>query len=1440
MTTIQDEPINKVVGIQDGTIPDAIPMPSIEGQPLKDIRAAQAAVLKSEAQDISVLEAFSTVHPESVTKSGAAVRQEAATELHERTMVDARDLFYNQAITDNLPTEDTLTALNTVETIENEGKSRESFPINQYVDAIASPNLEPDRKEDLRTNLYLQDKLNELSQDVTGWEIAKDILLSVLIAPKDLFDMYQATGSVSPWQQEATYRKMAEWFQGLPNDEKIKMWPAVQEWVTDAMPRGTAVEFLAGLIDPAAAEGTADELTIFGSIDAALLGAGAVAGAFKLRKVLNPIKAGTRAGDYERSADANFVIMDNPDSAGALGIDELQANLNALPFDGEIIDDAVDSALSPAVHERIFQFRDRLKQQFNDMADAKTFTREGFLDTEDRARAQRRLTDEWEFYVKETYADQDKIAKLDSIDEVPDGMNFQFTVTNADGSEVKDTYKGKFTTDDIGFWQSVPNQSAWKSEKAQANNTDFMSTVNAAIRLDNTASAVATQLKSVIKDASKPIRGFKGKPKKVRIQEVDDILITGDDMTKEFTPQALKAGVNGIKLDEDQIEYYYNMRGVMNGLGILRNMDARRAMDARGVKMLNINDHDQFFGEVVDDAAAASQRVRGLNKVWKFDDIGHSVDVSDLNMGELYGEGYRLTRLEEDAILGGARYQHVLVKTEKLEPLPSVVLDLKRGYIPRVNPKATYFVQAFRPSAIDGVQDVARKAVRSFDNKADADKFASEIFARAEAEGFETGTTFRVVEDGELEAFKAGDSGAGQSGGLVYSPRARKPIPHNDGDSATVPRTSAMEAIELYLENTKNYMTRNDFRMGMRRKWEKTAEFKLGKKVSFEDGENIANTELKTLWDKIHTYSGFMDKSERHWEQTVKGVYEWSLSKFGRNRISDFILTQRQKDPAARLRSATFHSLLGMFNPVQLWVQAQGAAVAMGMNLTNPVRLQKVFRQQNALALNQHVNFDDSAKITKGIAKAAGFESVEEMKSMDALWKKSGLYDGVLSNADVEAAARGFPTSRNAVRRFADSGLMFFRAGELFNRRLAFLTAVDELGGPTKLASSDTLFKEALDRTNNLILNLGKANRAQWQKGALSIPLQFMQIQFKTIESILGLNGAFKGPEMAKMMFAQLALYGSAGVFGGTWALRQIANAQGIDQIDINNMDEGTLRSITGGFSDWFAYQMGAHVIVSDRGALLNGMDQTVLSLFTEEMSAFEWLFGPSSVAPTRFVNKWRQLSNMFVSPQDINGQVSFEASDVTDTLAFIGRGMGELASSPFSLTNQLNKAMLMQDLGVIRDKNGNLVAAPTNGFNWQTEWATAIGFKPELLQRKFDLSEINEETRQYVLFRSNMLVMNWDTFLQEWERARVEERDLDEDTLRQFRKRQNVLLNSISSPGVRQRVLESFQNRLTQRRQGNSQLDRQMQTYYENMLLDLAGEFTSADTRLIQTRETN
>jgi hypothetical protein len=169
----------------------------------------------------------------------------------------------------------------------------------------------------------------------------------------------------------------------------------------------------------------------------------------------------------------------------------------------------------------------------------------------------------------------------------------------------------------------------------------------------------------------------------------------------------------------------------------------------------------------------------------------------------------------------------------------------------------------------------------------------------------------------------------------------------------------------------------------------------------------------------------------------------------------------------------------------------------------------------------------------------------------------------------------------------------------------------------------------------------------------------------------------------------------------------------------------------------------------------------------------------------------------------------------------------------------------LMTDLGVLRDKNGSHISAPIGGYNPQTEWAALIGFKPNDLQKRFDLSEQNQAERDYVQFRSTMLLKQFDEFLMALERARVDGKDLTEEQKRQFRVDRQVQIDALE-PEVRIKVLRSFRQRLEGRRAGNSQLDRQQQRYWDNATIKLVDDgfqnpirqgtgIISDDTRIIQ-----
>lgn len=1445
----------------------------VELEKTKLRRTVQAAVIAAEVTETSVTNQFNKLTDvNNIDASGmtgkAKLLKEADAQIDDESR-RVRSLFIEQAI-QGLDANLVQEALVELDKVDRKLKASSVRGTIQYIGSMVAKEITPEERRTLEVQIQLMEEITELAETITVTDTLNEVLLNIVWAPGIAIDNGRLTGLgfMSPFENERTLKKTFAWYQGLTAELQLAYFPSMKKLAADSgLPKSRQVIFLAALIDPLA---QAEALENFGVgdaifwplVDAASIAAGLASWAFRLRKTYNVVKAAATSKDWEKGADMNVSILQTKDDklAELLDVPRTTAINNSGPFNMDGVDDAADAAIGAAVQERIFRFREKVQEVFGGLSEGRTFTRESFLEKNDRVAAVTRIEEEFKVYVSNRYEGQDKIAQVvgDAKQNVTTrGVEFQFENVSPDGTFFRDIYTGHFIEDDIGFWTSLPGRAGlFLSEKAQSAKTDFVSLVNTALRLDLTSANVGNQLRKLAKDAARPIRKLRGGAfnRKQRIQQVDDILLAGDDIGEglEFTYKTLKFdGVSGVKLDDDQIEYYYNMRGIMNGLGIIRNMDTRAQWLAQGVKDIKLAD-GRGFGVPLD-IKAAQRRLDGsqeiIESVYKIDDdIAFPIRVRELDLLEEYGEGYRLVKLKRDIMTPDGRFDYVLVKGSKIDELPATVLDLKAGYVPRINPKALYYVQVFTPSTLNGVQNSTRKAVRSFDVSDEATAFRDGLRADPEEAGFTKDDIFEVNDDRELEAFRAGDSGLGGAHGLIYSPRSTTKIPHNDGDASNVPRTTALESIEIYLENTKSFLTRNEWRRGMQIKWENTAKQTLpgNLDITFEaPGRALVNKELATAHEKISMYSGFMDKSERWWEGTVRAAHDWAVGTIGRGKISDFILSKRQSDPLATIRAATFHTLLGMFNPIQLWVQAQGAAVALAINLTNPVRLQKVFRQMHSMALIQHIDVAKMGKAQlKTIAAAGNFKSVEEMVEAKRLWDQTGFWQSTLSSADVEAAARGYPTTGNALKRFADKGLMFFRTGELFNRRMGFLTALDEAGGAIAVGKSFDKIRDVMDRTNDIILNLGKANRAHWQKGFLSIPTQFLQIQAKTLETLLGLNGAFTGVERSKLLISQLALYGSAGVFGGNWVARNIFSASGMTQADINDLDPAYVRLVSGGLTDWIAYQLGANVVGADRGALLNGMDQTMLSLFTEEVTMFKGAFGPSSVLPSRMWEYMHGLSPWFAVPQDINGRTDVTSQDVSDVLRRVGTDIVGLAVSPFSITNQYNKFRLMSDLGVLQDKNGNLIAAPFGGFNWKTEWGTLVGFKPELQQRKFDIGEQLQAERDYVEFRSALMLKQHDAWMMARERARRDDRELTEEELRRAETDRKVLVDSLN-PAVRRRVMQSFNRRLRGRRAGGSQLDRQMAKYWENDLFGLTDAWfedvrrrgiTGDTTRIIQT----
>ena len=536
--------------------------------------------------------------------------------------------------------------------------------------------------------------------------------------------------------------------------------------------------------------------------------------------------------------------------------------------------------------------------------------------------------------------------------------------------------------------------------------------------------------------------------------------------------------------------------------------------------------------------------------------------------------------------------------------------------------------------------------------------------------------------------------------------------------------------------------------------------------------------------------------------------------------------------------SAAFHTLLGFYNPIQWIVQAQGAAVTAGV--LGPTRTLKMLRRQNAIFATQY-NKNLSDGYLKRVGQATGY-STEELRATKQLWDKSGFHDSMFSNADVQSAVEGFPVTSGAIRRVFDEGLLFYRAGEGFNRRMAFLAALDEAGDVTKVLNNDDLFRQVITRASDLMLNLGKANRSGFQKGLLSIPTQFKQVIFKTGEAIIGKQ--FTSAERTRIIASQLMLYGAAGLPFGNWGMRHAMDMAGFSKSDLG-LAPGTeteeslnvVKAINGGMMDALALMMfDADVEFSDRLSLVQGFNEMVQA-FTEERSVpMELVIGPIASSTSGFWQKFKTIEAVTAGgAEEFQRNHTFDSS--LDALQFIGTKLGDAGLSTFSSWRNSTKARVLFNANRLLDRKGKVVNR--RDFNWFEKASSALGFQLGDQERLRDLRTVNTDRANHITDVSDTMADLWRAY---W--VNTLDGPVSEAENRQNRGAIDFLLNEGSGEdyNLRSDILKAYREKQVSFTALESELDKQVDKARQTFNDDLAGDLLSIKARLtpLQSNITN
>jgi len=271
--------------------------------------------------------------------------------------------------------------------------------------------------------------------------------------------------------------------------------------------------------------------------------------------------------------------------------------------------------------------------------------------------------------------------------------------------------------------------------------------------------------------------------------------------------------------------------------------------------------------------------------------------------------------------------------------------------------------------------------------------------------------------------------------------------------------------------------------------------------------------------------------------------------------VDDHILPN-VKNPLQFMRSFAFHTKMGFFNPIQLFLQANQMINTWAIT-GNPAR---VGASLSGVMLMHAARFNRQPEILADLGKKAmklGWKA-GEWEEMERLYRKTALHtvEGEHGTLDIMTNPKMF---KGIGGNFLDKGLFFFREIERTNRMNAWAIAFKEYRDklPTKVLDNSDINK-ILSRQEVLYGNMTRGSNALYQKGLTGPMTQFWGYQARITEQLLG-KQLTRG-EKLRLMAAHSAMYGMPVSLGAAtfmqvpgWSTDDLRQYAMENNIDINS-----------------------------------------------------------------------------------------------------------------------------------------------------------------------------------------------------------------------------------------------------------------------------------------------
>lgn len=279
-------------------------------------------------------------------------------------------------------------------------------------------------------------------------------------------------------------------------------------------------------------------------------------------------------------------------------------------------------------------------------------------------------------------------------------------------------------------------------------------------------------------------------------------------------------------------------------------------------------------------------------------------------------------------------------------------------------------------------------------------------------------------------------------------------------------------------------------------------------------------------------FNGIQNSSQRHANYMIDRVAQWAYERFGvkgMNAVHDSKVLGAIQDPATLLRTMSFHSSMGFWNPIQLFVQSQTHAnVAALEGIDAATRGMSAAWVQGALFKNFQKGMPE--KVARHASSAMGWEVDHFLEAWEGL-KRSGFW-----NVGTEVVQRDALSPSLTKSGVLDSGLMFFEGAEAFTRRTAYNAAYYKwrMANPTAPFDNAAQIK-VLSRADFTTNTMGRNAKAAWNNGWMSVPTQFWNWNARMLDNFMGKE--ITNAERIRLVMVHSMLYGvpvglGAGVVG--------------------------------------------------------------------------------------------------------------------------------------------------------------------------------------------------------------------------------------------------------------------------------------------------------------------